>query len=168
MANVVRALAPAALPASAVLGDPLALQPRTGAETIRITAPDGVSTDIPVTIGSGGSPDPAIYAQTGQAGEYTVQELDSKGGTTASGAFVVNAGHPVESNLTANPELPGVLAAAQADPERGSTRERLGDLWPALAALALGLLAIEWLWTASGAGTGRTIRLPRLSKVARS
>jgi hypothetical protein len=168
MANVVRALAPAALPASAVLGDPLALQPRTGAETIRITAPDGVSTDIPVTIGSGGSPDPAIYAQTGQAGEYTVQELDSKGGTAASGSFVVNAGHPVESNLTANPELPGVLAAAQADPERGSTRERLGDLWPALAALALGLLAIEWLWTASGAGTGRTIRLPRLSKVARS
>jgi hypothetical protein len=161
MANVVRDLAPAALPASAVLGDPVTLQPRAGASTIRIAAPDGTSTDIPVTLGSGGSPDPAIYSQTGQAGEYTVQELDSKGQATASGVFVVNAGHPVESNLTANPDLPGVLASAQAAPESGSTRQRLGDLWPALAAVALGVLAIEWLWTTSGAGTSRSLRWPK-------
>jgi hypothetical protein len=161
MANIVRDLAPAALPASAVLGEPLTLQPRTGAATIRIAAPDGTSTDIPVTLSSGGNPDPAIYSQTSQAGEYTVQELDSKGQPTASGVFVVNAGHPVESNLTANPDLPGVLASAQASPESGSTRQRLGDLWPALAAVALGVLAIEWLWTTSGAGTSRSIRWPK-------
>lgn len=158
MTNIVRALAPAALPASAVLGDPLIFQPRTGAETIRVTSPDGVVTDIPVATREDGTSDPAIFSATGEAGEYTVQELDSKGNATASGSFVVNAGHPVESNLTANPDLPSVLAAAQANPDSGMTRERLGDLWPLLAALALGLLALEWFWTASGAGTGRGLR----------
>jgi hypothetical protein len=161
MDNTVRSLAPAALPASAVLGEPLVLQPRAGAAAIRITAPDGSATDIPVTLGANGSADPAIYSATGQAGEYTVQELDSKGQATASGTFVVNAGHPTESNLTANPDLPSTLATAQASADAGPTRERLGDLWPALAALALGLLAVEWLWTTSGAGTSRGIRLPK-------
>jgi hypothetical protein len=161
VANVVRALAPAPLPASAVLGDPLLLQPRTGAATMRITSPSGVVTDIPVTSGASGSPDPAIYAQTGEAGEYTVQELDSADAVTASGVFVINAGHPVESNLTANPDLPSTLAAAQASPDQGAARQRLGDLWPFLAALALGVLAVEWLWTVSGAGTSRGIRLPK-------
>jgi hypothetical protein len=161
MDNTVRSLAPAALPASAVLGEPLVLQPRAGAAAIRITAPDGSATDIPVTLGANGSADPAIYSATGQAGEYTVQELDSKGQATASGTFVVNAGHPTESNLAANPDLPSTLATAQASADAGPTRERLGDLWPALAALALGLLAVEWLWTTSGAGTSRGIRLPK-------
>lgn len=162
MANVVRNLAPAALPASAVLGDPLVLQPRAGATTVRISAPDGLSTDIPVTFGSSGAPDPAIYSQTGEAGEYTVQELDDRGQETASGSFVVNAGHPVESNLTANPDLPGLLATAQAAPEHGTASERLGDLWPVLAMLALGLLAIEWFWATTGAGRG--LRVPKVGR----
>ncbi|MCA9859984.1 MAG: BatA domain-containing protein, partial [Thermomicrobiales bacterium] len=36
MTNVVRALAPAALPASAILGETVVIEPRTGAETIRV------------------------------------------------------------------------------------------------------------------------------------
>jgi hypothetical protein len=161
MTNVVRSLAPAALPASAALGDPIAFEPRTGAATVRVTSPSGVETDIPVTTDAGGAVETAIFPSTGEAGEYTVQELDSSGRIPASGSFVVNAGHPVESNLRANPELPEVLAQAQATDDGGATRQRLGDLWPALAALALGLLAFEWLWINAVAGNKRWGRSPK-------
>lgn len=161
MANVVRTLAPAALPASASLGDPIVFEPRTGAVTMRVVSPSGVETDIPITTDSSGAVETAIFAATGEAGEYTVQELDSNDRVAASGSFVVNAGHPVESNLRANPDLPEVLAQAAATDGGGATRQRLGDLWPALAALALGLLALEWLWTTSGAGNKRWVRLPK-------
>jgi hypothetical protein len=152
--NVVRALAPAPLPESAALGDPVSIEPRAGAATVRVTAPSGIETDIPVTTDAGGAVETAIYPSTGEAGEYTVQELDASERVTATGSFVVNAGHPVESNLRANPDLPAILAQATTAGDEGAARQRLGDLWPALAALALGLLAFEWLWSSSG-GIGR-------------
>ncbi len=158
MANVVRALAPAALPASAALGDPIAFEPRTGAATVRVTAPSGVVTDIPVSFDESGAVETAVFPATGEAGEYTVEELDASGRTAASGSFVVNAGHPVESNLRANPDLPAVLAQARAADATGATRQRLGDLWPALAALALALLLFEWLWVSAGGGNKRWVR----------
>jgi hypothetical protein len=158
MTNVVHTLAPAALPASAALGDPISFEPRSGAATVRITSPSGVETDIPVTTDASGSVETAIFPSTGEAGEYTVQELDVSGRTTASGSFVVNAGHPVESNLRANPELPEVLAQAHVAEDGGATRQRLGDLWPALAAVALGVLAFEWLWISAGALNKRWTR----------
>ena len=161
VANVVRSLAPAALPASAVLGDPIAFEPRAGAATVRVVSPSGAETHIPVTIDATGAAETALYPSTGEAGEYTLEELDASGRTTASGSFVVNAGHPIESNLRANPELPGVLAQAAATDGDGATRQRLGDLWPALAALALGVLAFEWLWTSAGSGGGRWVRSPK-------
>ncbi len=161
MANVVRTLAPAPLPASAALGDPVAFEPRAGAATVRVIEPGGVTTDIPVTIDAGGAIETAVYPSTGEAGEYIVQELDISGRATASGSFVVNAGHPIESNLRANPELPEVLAQAQATEATGGTRQRLGDLWPALAALSLGVLALEWIVTNAGTGSRRWARVPK-------
>lgn len=161
MANVVRELAPAALPESAALGDPVSFQPRAGAVTMRILSPTGVATDIPVTSNAGGSIETTIFPSTGEAGEYTVQELDKNGQVTASGSFVVNAGHPVESNLRANPELPAVLAQAVTTSDAGSIRRHLGDLWPALAAVALGLLALEWLLANVGAGNVPRVRTPK-------
>ncbi len=161
MANVVRSLAPAALPASAALGDPVAFEPRTGAATVRVISPSGAETEIPVTTDPSGAAETVIFPSTGEAGEYSVQELDASGRSSASGSFVINAGHPVESNLRANPELPEVLAQAAASESSGATRQRLGDLWPALAALALGLLAFEWLWTSAGASGKRWVRLPK-------
>ena len=155
MTNIVRALAPAALPVSAALGDPVTIQPRAGVQTVHVTAPGAETTDIPVTQSPSGAVDPAIFSETGKAGEYRVEELDSKGQPSATGSFMVNAGHPDESNLSVNSDLPGVLATAAASGANGSTRQRLGDLWPALAALALGVLAFEWLWTTVGAGMVR-------------
>ena len=120
MANVVRSLAPAALPASAALGDPVAIEPRAGAETVRVTSPSGVETDIPVTLDAGGAVETAIYPSTGEGrGIHSCRSSTRSGQVTASGSFVVNAGHPVESNLRANPDLPGVLAQAQVADERG-------------------------------------------------
>lgn len=161
IANSVRELAPAVLPASAVLGDPLILQPRGGATTFRITAPDGVVTDIPVTAGADGAAGPVIYPETGQAGEYTVQELDQSDRAVASGTIVIAAGHPTESNLTANPDLPDVLATAGAAAAEHSTPRQPGDLWPILAGLALGLLTVEWFWAVMGSGTRRQICPPK-------
>lgn len=156
-ANVVRALAPAALPDSAALGDPVTIEPRAGAATVRIVSPSGVPTDIPVSVDASGSAETVIFPATGEAGEYAVQELDTSGSVGASGSFVVNAGHPVESNLRANDELPDALAQAGATDGAGATRDRLGDLWPALSAFAIGLLAFEWLWM-NAIGARRTTR----------
>src|SRR5690606_18129682 len=105
-------------------------EPRAGAATVRVVSPSGAETHIPVTIDATGAAEPALYPSTGEAGEYTLEELDASGRTTASGSFVVNAGHPIESNLRANPELPGMLAQAAATDDDGATRQRLGDLWP--------------------------------------
>ncbi|MEZ4507727.1 MAG: hypothetical protein R2848_18180 [Thermomicrobiales bacterium] len=66
----------------------------------------------------------------------------------------VNAGHPVESNC-ANEELPETLAQAAASDEVTDYRRGLGDLWPALAALAVGVLVFEWLWLSAGGGVRR-------------
>jgi len=165
IANTVRELSPAVLPASAVLGDPLILQPRVGATTIRITAPDGAVTDIPVTAGTDGAAEQVIYPETGRAGEYTVQELDPGNRAVASGTIVIAAGHPTESNLTANPDLPDVLASAGAAQAEDSTPRQLGDLWPVLAGLALGLLVVEWFWAVMGPGSRRKVRLPKRVRV---
>ena len=165
MTNIMRSLAPAALPASATLGDPLTLQPRAGVQTIRITSPTGIVSEIPVTTSTSGQPDPVIYAETGAAGEYALEELAAPGEVIATGAFVIDAGHPTESNLSANPDLPATLATAEADPENRPDQERLGDLWPILAAGALGLLALEWFLMVTGAGTRRYFRLPKRARI---
>jgi hypothetical protein len=165
MANIVRSLAPAALPVSAALGDPITFQPRAGVQRVRVTSPSGIQTDIPVTVGASGAADPAIFSATGEAGEYAVEELDASGEPTASGSFVVNAGHPVESNLAMNPDLADALSSAAPSDDNGATRRRLGDLWPALAALALGVLAFEWVWATMGSGMRR---LPGPLRGARS
>ena len=104
-----------------------------------------------------------FFSATGEAGEYTVEELDSKSQPTASGTFVINAGHPLESNLAVNPDLRDTFARPRPVGKRidpGTPGRSLA----ALAALALGLLAFEWLWTNMGAGMGRRPGLTRGSR----
>lgn len=165
LTNIVRTLAPAPLPATAVLGDPLVVQPRAGVITIRIASPIGIVTDIPVSLNDSNRPNPVIYTATGTAGEYLLQELAGAGQVIASGAFVIDAGHPTESNLTTNPDLPATLALAHANPADRLDREHLSDLWPVLAALALVAMTIEWGWAVLVTGTGRSIRLPKRARL---
>lgn len=151
IANIADELAPSPLPSSAPLGDPLVYRPHAGVATVRITPPDGVAVDVPVggTSGSDGAAEPAAlrdvtFADTGQPGEYRLAELDAGGKEMGGGRFVVNAGHIRESDLRANVDLPGQLAAAKAGAAAGGTRA-LSDIWPILAALGLVVLLAEWL-----------------------
>lgn len=160
MTNIVRTLAPVSIPATVALGDTVVMQPRAGVATIRVTTPAGATTDLAVTTSASGLADPVLFGETGQAGEYLVVELDGRGSERGSGAFTIDAGHPLESNLTANAELPAILATAGADIAETGATTRLGDLWPVLALLALVVLAFEWIWASGGSGIWPRLRLP--------
>ena len=159
IANVAAQLAPSPLPASVPLGEPLVYRPRIGAAVARVAPPEGEPTDLSVAAGDPDdtSTDPATagadrlrsvaYADTGRPGVYRVTELDAGGEPLGGGRFVVNAGHPTESDLRPNPDLAAALATAQAGSDAGAAAT-LADLWPPLVAAALLILALEWLVTA--------------------
>lgn len=150
IANIARELVPSPLPSAVELGDPVVYRPRTEAAALRVTKPDGTSQDIPLA-GSGAAEGPAALrdvaiADTGEPGTYTVAEVGASGAATGGGSFVVNAGHPAESNLAPNADLAATLALARPTGDAGAARD-LADLWPALAAAALLLLLLEWALT---------------------
>lgn len=160
IANIAGELAPSPLPSAAPLGEPLVYRPKPGAVTVRITPPQGEPLDLEIGIDTGGTADgvadgtgdagpterlrETTYADTGVPGLYQVTELDARGEPIGDGRFVVNAGHPRESDLTPNSELAETLAAARAADDTG-VGNALADLWPALAAAAFVLLLLEWL-----------------------
>lgn len=168
IANVANELAPSPLPAAVPLGDPLAYKPRPGAATVRFTPPTGEPLDLQVDVGSGQPEDRAdrlrtvTYADTGQPGPYQVSELAADGKEIGGGRFVVNAGHPRESDLTPNPNLAPTLAAAHASGDAGAA-STLSDFWPALAAAALVVLLFEWLLTLLPRRRGRRQRRPAVA-----
>ena len=168
VANAVRELAPSPLPNAVPLGDPLRYRPRAGAAAVRVTPPDGTAVGLPVTAEAAApdadptgateaAPPPAeadtaatrpreiVYTDTGHAGLYAVEELDAAGADLGGGRFVVNAGHPRESDLRPSVDLAASLAQGRATAATGLARADLADLWPLLAALAFALLAVEWL-----------------------
>lgn len=169
VANAARELAPSPLPSAVPLGDPLRYRPRAGAAAVRVVPPAGEPIDLQVaavpgsttaepdptagddpaaaeagTAGSGG-PREVAYADTGQAGLYGVRELDAAGSELGGGRFVVNAGHPRESDLRPTVGLAETLAQGRTTAPTGTGRAELADLWPLLAVVAFALLAIEWL-----------------------
>ncbi len=167
IANAVDQLAPSPLPAAVPLGDPLRYRPRAEAAAVRVAPPSGEAVELPLAVagdaaGEAGSvptdeaatgetaaPEERLreiaFADTGQPGVYAVTELNAGGEELGGGRFVVNAGHPRESDLRPNAELAGTLATARAAADDAPSRASLTDLWPLLAALGLVLLALEWL-----------------------
>ncbi|MDF3042758.1 MAG: hypothetical protein K0Q71_5464, partial [Thermomicrobiales bacterium] len=85
-----------------------------------------------------------VYADTGSAGTYGVTERDASGRVLGATRFVVNAGHPRESDLRLNTDLENVLATASGVDVAAPRQERV-DLWPLLALLALGVIVAEWI-----------------------
>lgn len=179
IANMANELAPSPLPAAVPLGDPLRYRPRADTATVRIVPPDGTPVELPVGTGgnaTAGGTGPAsadngalreiVYADTGQPGDYQIAELNAAGVQTGGGRFVVNSGHPSESNLRPNLELPGVLANARSANLAG-TRALLSDLWPTLVAFALAVLGLEWLWSVLPRRRGRRRRLTQSLVVSR-
>jgi hypothetical protein len=147
--NIASELVPSPLPASVPLGDPLIYRPSVTATGVHVTAPGGESTQLSL---SADGEDAAVsglnrevtYTDTGRPGEYELVEAGADGDEIASGRFVVNAGHPTESDLRINLDLPA-LVAQSGGADQGSTRSSLFDLWPAVVAVAFGLLALEWI-----------------------
>ncbi len=147
VANAVAELAPPPLPATVPLGDALVISPRAGTAAVEIAPPDGDPADLPVADPAPGAPRPEVlFASTGVPGAYRVAERDGSGTETGSGRFVVNAGHPRESDLRPNPDLPAALAAGRATTMSGPAAESaLTQLWPLLALAAFALLLLEWV-----------------------
>lgn len=150
MANVVSELAPNPLPSTLRTGEALIYTPHAAVTSVQITDPRGAVTDLPVAAGTGDGQQSSLARQvtftaTGTPGSYQLVELNGSGQTVASASFVVNAGHPRESDLRADPQLEETLALADRSSESGSQRI-MNDLWPLLVALAVAALLAEWLW----------------------
>lgn len=158
IANVAAELVPSPLPPAVPLGDPLAYRPSADAVAVRVVPPGAAAAvDLPLSLdGQPAAEDAAsgndgtdrlrevAFADTGRPGVYRVTELGPDGAELGGGRFVVNAGHPTESDLRPSADLADLLATARAsDPPLVGAD--LADLWPLLVALAFGLLTLEWL-----------------------
>lgn len=135
VARTVRDLTPPAMPPSAQLGQKLQLRPDPRADRIELGAPDGLVAVIPVTPGTPveiALPQAGVYALAERAGAELLYE----------GRLGVNAGAPIESDLTPQ-ALPTAAPEAAAAFGRDDTQR---PLWPWLAAAALAIMLIEWLY----------------------
>ncbi len=149
MVNIAALLVPSPLPASIPLGDALTYRPSAAAAGVRVTAPGATSTDLKLAeIVDGSTTTGRVrevsFTDTGRPGGYELVEIGADGASLAAGRFVVNAGHPTESDLRPNLELPA-LVAQSGGADQGTIRSSLFDLWPVAVAVAFGLLALEWL-----------------------
>lgn len=143
-ANIAAELVPSPLPPSIPLGEPLVYRPSPGASAVEILPPAGEAATLAVADGDGEAVNRQIaFSDTGSPGSYGVIERDSDGVELASGRFVVNAGHPVESDLRAADGLADVLAQASSGEDDGPG-VGLTDLWPVLVVAALAVLLLEW------------------------
>jgi Ca-activated chloride channel family protein len=156
VANIVGALAPDGIPAAVPLGEPMVYEPRAATASVEVTAPSGEVTTLPVSSISEQASAPTsisrqiIYTDTGSPGVYAVSESDGSGYALGATRFVVNAGHPRESDLRLNANLGAALASGDSSGAVAPRQERV-DLWPVLALIALGVIAAEWiaaLWPA--------------------
>lgn len=133
VSRTVRDLAPGSLPASLQSGANLSLRPSASANSIDLIAPDGGTIQTPI------SSTLEINTLT-QPGWYRVVEKGPNG-TVYQGEVAVNAGAPLESDLTAQaaPSFSAPPATAADEQRRNGI-----DLWPWLALAALVVLALEW------------------------
>jgi hypothetical protein len=152
VANLVAALAPEGVPASVPLGAPLVYSPGARAATVLVRSPAGRQAELTVATGAATGPlstsahgaRDVVYSDTGTAGAYTVTERDAGGNDLGSARFVVNAGHPRESDLRDNMGLAGELAGACGVEVMAPRQERV-DFWPILGLAALLVIGAEWL-----------------------
>jgi hypothetical protein len=151
VANITDYLVPTTLPSAIALGDPVSYQPSRGAERVSLTMPDGTVTTLPVSVSgdsngaeSGRHLAVVSFGDTGLPGVYRLSEVTADGTELSAGQFVVNTGHPTESDLRVTPGLADTFAAAT-NRDEDSVVSGLADLWPVMIVLALAMLAVEWL-----------------------
>jgi hypothetical protein len=142
--SVVKSLTTSAMPLAVSAGTAVTFTPEPETARLNIALPDASERTVTVVPGERG-PLPVVLDFTGTSGMYTVKALRADGSVLSTGSFVVNAGDPQESDLTANPDLQSVLDLAGDSAGSSPTSSgRTNDLWRVLAIAVLGILVIEW------------------------
>lgn len=134
-ARTVRDLTAAAPPAAISASNTLNFRPDLRATSVTITDPQGQQYSVAAAAV------PALDSLR-EPGLYTIAEQGPQG-TLFESHIAVNAGSITESNLT--PGSPPTIRAPERD-NGGSLQQRQLDLGPWLAAAALLMLCIEWLY----------------------
>jgi Ca-activated chloride channel homolog len=147
VSNLVSDLVAQQIPASLSVGDPISINVHAGTVTFEITDPLGTVHSIPVD--QEANPDTSrlqAFTDTGMSGAYQMRELDSTGNVISFATIMVNAGHPLESNLAPNPLLGEALQSDAVEADSSSLRDQV-ELWPVVIAAVLALLFVEWILT---------------------
>ena len=145
ISRIVADLTVSALPGTVVIGEPVVYAPSLDAARVTFSDPDGQVATLEVSGDGATTRNDLTFDDTGRAGLYSVREFDGDGQTVGEGAFVVNAGHPEESNLR---PVAGLGASLVGGPELTSSpasRTGTSELWPLLVVAALLLIVAEWL-----------------------
>lgn len=115
-------------------GEVIPLAAKPGADAIRITRPDGTTDTLRSTNG------PLLYNAANTVGIYRAT------GTNFGQTFAVSLLSPTESNITPNANPTFLIADADSGEAQGAAHVPVRrEVWPWIAALVLGVLAVEWL-----------------------
>jgi hypothetical protein len=148
VASTVNSLTTSPIPASIPIGNSVSFVPEPDVAKIDVILPDEShrTVDVQADASQPGAPAlPVVIDFTGNAGMYTVRSLRADGSLLDERSFVVNAGHPQESNLAVNRELSSILDLAGGDTAAAtSSLTHPNQLWWLLALLAFIVLLAEW------------------------
>ncbi|HET8628512.1 MAG TPA: VWA domain-containing protein [Thermomicrobiales bacterium] len=159
LANLTAWLAPDAgsgLPDQVAPGAVVTIAPRPSVDTVAVTDPAGRESRLAPSRGA------VLYAATGALGPYTVRELQS-GREVRRGVFTVSLLNADESNIAPRDLPPGLAGGAAQAGESTAARARR-EVWPALLAVGLAVLAAEWWIFYRGAALPRPRRPRRLPR----
>ncbi|HEV8634758.1 MAG TPA: VWA domain-containing protein [Chloroflexota bacterium] len=138
LANAIGWLSPNTGSATISPGQTFNLQPLRDAKDVVVRDPSGKSYVFPMTAANRGRAIP--FVQTDLVGRYAVVQRGEKG-ALAQSWFTVNAGDEAHSDIRPRTFQPQV-AATTFDAIASAVS---WEMWPLLAALGLGVLAVEWL-----------------------
>lgn len=155
ISQIVGGLTEDPLPGALAIGEPLVYRPGTATEVVEFTTPRGETERLSHARTPAGGSSEITFRATGEPGVYTTRELRADGSVVAEGTFVVNAGHPSESDLRQRSELEESLVSGDARVASADAATRAADLWPFLVATATLLIVAEWLVWIRSIGLGR-------------
>ncbi|MDQ3706720.1 MAG: BatA and WFA domain-containing protein [Chloroflexota bacterium] len=140
VANLLDWLQPATsvdAPPTLAAGDPISIRALPEADEIRVTLPEGASTERVVTLRPSGL---VSFAGTDGLGVYSVQQFAGGTALTEPEQFAVNMLRD-EVDITPHANFP--FADTQAAPTAEGEKRPL-EIWPWVLAASLLLLALEW------------------------
>jgi len=132
-------------------GAPVTIQPAPEADRVAVTTPAGQPFTLPV-----GENIP-VFAETNRLGVYQITQIDADNNPLRTDYFTVNLFDAAESDIAPRESVwIGQTEVRTTPPERAGQLE----IWPWLAAAALGVLAGEW-WAFHEGGWGSTQNVKR-------